>query len=204
MNQKPTNLLDAGSALNFEYLLNSRWLNGKSVVIYNLSPEHIFQKENVSYIYGDLRRTILKSEHFDECVCISTIEHVGMNNQMLYSNQNRYMENDTESYFGAFKEMERVLKPGGRLFIPVPCGAYQNLGWLQQFDNKMVMALMQSFSGHLKSITYFKYKRDGWKFSNADDCANCRYFDIHTQKTLETDCVAAARAVACIELVKQV
>jgi ubiquinone/menaquinone biosynthesis C-methylase UbiE len=43
------------------------------------------KQNNISYVYGDLRNTILKDQCFDEIVCISTLEHIGMDNTMLYT-----------------------------------------------------------------------------------------------------------------------
>lgn len=195
-------LLDAGSALNFKYLLLNKWLNPRELVVYTLSPERVIKKSNISYVYGDLRNTILKSECFDEIVCISTIEHIGMNNQFLYTKNSLYKEFKPDSYIKAVKELKRVLIPGGRLFITVPYGRYQNLGWLQQFNHEMVSTLVDVFSGSRATETYYRYQNDGWQHIDADTCSDCRYFDIHNQPNLEADYLAAARAVACIELVK--
>ena len=43
-------------------------------------------------IYGDVRDTILKRECVDEIVCISTLEHIGMINTFIYSNDSRFNE----------------------------------------------------------------------------------------------------------------
>lgn len=195
-------LLDAGSALNFQYLLFNKWLNPRYLVFYTLAPENIVSKSNISYVYGDLRNTILKSECFDEIVSISTIEHIGMNNQFLYSKNSIYNESEPDSYIDAVKELKRLLKPDGKLFITVPYGSYQNLGWLQQFDHKMVSTLIDVFNGSRSTETYFKYQNDQWQLTKADACFDCRYFDVHNQPTYETDYLAAARAVACIEITK--
>lgn len=195
-------LLDAGSALNFEYLLKNKWLNHRSLVIYTLSPERVVRDNNISYIYGDLRNTILKSECFDEIVCISTIEHIGMNNQFLYSDNSIFNEFETDSYIDAILELKRLLKSSGKFFITVPYGSYQNLGWLQQFDHEMVSKLIDAFNGSKTTETYFKYQNDQWQLTNAEACSDCRYFDVHNQPTFEKDYLAAARAVACIEIIK--
>jgi hypothetical protein len=91
-------LLDAGSTLNHQYILDLDILACRSIVIYTLSPERVISRANVSYIYGDLRSTILRSEYFDEIVCISTLEHIGMNNTLLYSKDARYNEQKNDDY----------------------------------------------------------------------------------------------------------
>ncbi len=195
-------LLDAGSALNFKYLLSNRWLRRCRLLIYTLSPEQVVRQANISYVYGDLRKTVLKSSCFDEIVCISTLEHIGMDNQFLYARDSRYNEYNPESALNAVKELKRILNPGGRLFVTVPYGANQNLGWLQQYDAEMVSRMINAFAGSQVSETYFKYENDGWQIADAEQCNNCLYFDIHNQSTFEKDYLAAARSVACIEMVK--
>jgi SAM-dependent methyltransferase len=195
-------LLDAGSALNHEYTLDHPALRSKSLVIYNLSPEKVVRRSNISYIYGDLRHTILKDESFDEIVCISTLEHVGMNNTLLYSNDARFNEFRPNDYLDVIREFKRLLKPDGKLLITVPYGHYENLGWLQQFDFKMVKAVVDAFGASPESVAYYKYFADGCQIADANACADCSYFDIHNRPDYEADYVAAAQAVACIETVK--
>jgi SAM-dependent methyltransferase len=195
-------LLDAGSTLNFSYILDLPALKCRSVVIYNLSPEDVVRRDKVSYIYGDLRHTILKDECFDEIVCISTLEHVGMDNTFLYSKDLRFKECIRDDYRDVVTEFKRLLKPRGKLYITVPYGRYENHGWLQQFDKKMVATVVDVFGGSASTIAYYKYSDDGWQVGDADACDECSYFDIHHRSGYEPDYVAAARAVACIEMAK--
>ena len=195
-------LLDAGSSLNVQYILDLPELKRRSVVIYNLSPENVVRRDNVSYIYGDLRHTILKDECFDEIVCISALEHVGMDNTFLYTKDSRFNEFRQDDYQDVVKEFKRLLKPGGKLYITVPYGRYENLGWLQQFDSHRVETVLDVFEGSASDVTYCKYFADGWQVADADACAESSYFDIHHRSGYEPDYVAAARAVACIEMVK--
>ena len=62
--------------------------------------------------------------------------------------------------------------------------------------------MLQVFGGSASSVAYYKYFADGWQVVDADACANCSCFDIHSRSDYEPDYVAAARAVACIEMVK--
>lgn len=195
-------LLDAGSALNHDYLLSHEALKHKTLVIITLAPEHTIPSPRISYLYGDLRKTILKSDSFEEIACISTLEHVGMNNTLLYTKDRSFDESSLLDYEEVIVELKRLLKPGGRLFITVPFGYYENHGWLQQFDRAMVDRVQKVFEGNRADISYYRYNEDGWNISTAEDCANCRYFDIHRKSGYDPDYAAAARAVACLELVK--
>lgn len=195
-------LLDAGSALNWQYILDLPALRSRSIVVYNLSVENVTRRNNVSYIYGDLRHTILKSSCFDEIVCISTLEHVGMNNTFLYSKDSRFCEFRPDDYIRVIREFRRLLKDGGKLLITVPYGRYENLGWLQQFDQQKINIVLRVFGGSFAAVAYYIYSGDGWQIADADACADCSYFDIHNRSDYEPDNVAAARGIACIEMVK--
>lgn len=77
------------------------------------------------------------------------------------------------------------------------------LAWLQQFDHQRIGTVLAVFGGSASSVAYYKYFADGWQVVDADAwCADCSYFNIHKRSDYEPDYVAAARAVACIEMVK--
>jgi SAM-dependent methyltransferase len=194
-------LLDAGSVLNFEYLLRQPLLTEKKVHICTLAPEErCFWDLGVDYLFEDLRKLPYRDEWFDYIVCLSTIEHIGMDNSLYTDNQPR--EQKPGDFLGAVTELKRVLKPGGTIYFSMPYGKAISHGWMQIFDEKMVEQLVQGFgpSKHLRE--YFAYKPDGWHRSNAVDCADARIFDIHHAKDYDADFAAAARAVCCIELKK--
>jgi len=195
-------LLDAGSALNFLYILNQEALVRKRIVIYTLAPEDVIKGPNISYVYGDLRQTLFHDRAFDEIVCISTLEHIGMDNTRLYSTDAHFEENRPTDYLRAVQEFNRILKPGGRLLVTVPYGRPEYHGWLQQFDRTMVDAVLHTFGGTASAAAYYRYGARGWQISSADGCSDCTYFDIHRRQDYEADYVAAARAVACLEMVK--
>jgi SAM-dependent methyltransferase len=195
-------LLDAGSTLNHQYILDLDILACRRIVIYTLSPERVISRANVSYIYGDLRSTILRSEFFDEIICISTLEHIGMNNTLLYSKDARYNEQKNDDYLSAVKELKRLLKPSGKLLITLPYGHYENHGWLQQFDQRMIDKMLEELACSMSKITYYRYLPGGWQIAEKADCSQCSYYNIHNRSDFDPDYAAAARAVACLEIIK--
>lgn len=202
LTDRPTHLLDAGSALNHSYLLNLPFLKKKLIVIYALATDDFLNLKNISYIHGDLREIGLKEQVFEEIICISTLEHIGLDNTKIYIKNEHYKETKLLDYRRAILEFWRLLTPGGKLLITVPFGRYQNLGWLQQFDFSLLKDVIKIFKGNIRDQTFYQYKSSGWIRSNLTDCQDCEYFDIHSKSDYDPDYVAAARAVACLELIK--
>lgn len=206
MSRLPSNkgtLLDAGSALNFNFILSHNKVSTKKIFISTLAPESkSFWREGISYVYEDLREMCYKDNYFDWIVSLSTIEHIGLDNTMLYTTDNSKNENNPDSYLLAIKEFYRILKPSGILYISLPFGKRKNHGWLQVFDSEMLDELVDKFSPTSIIEHHFKYEPDGWHVSSREESKNATYFDIHKQKTYDGDYAAAARAVVCLELVK--
>jgi hypothetical protein len=197
------NLLDAGSVLNHDFILSQETIAEKRVFISTLAPESAcFWKLGVSYLYHDLRNTCYRDNIFDWIVSLSTIEHIGMDNSMLYSKEISAKESDHRSYLNAVTEFRRILRPGGKLYLSVPFGVYKNHGWFQVFDGPMVDGLITRFGPAKLSEYYFRYKKEGWKISSRDECKDSTCFDIQSQKIHDEDYAAFSRAVVCLEMVK--
>ena len=202
-------LLDAGSTLNHALLLDHPLITTKRLHILTLFPEsHCYWQRRVSYIYEDLRDIPIRDEYYDEIVCISTLEHVGMDNT-LYGDENpdQQLPND---YLLALNELRRVLRRDGRLFLTVPYGRYVNGGSYQQFDSKMVLRVIDSFMPAQVETTYYRYSEHGWNIAARERCDDAEYVDWIMKKPperseffpLSHDHAAAARAVACLVLTK--
>jgi SAM-dependent methyltransferase len=202
--------LDAGSAFNYDFVLSSPALKEKQTTIVTLAPEgQAFWQLGVSYVFGDLRDLDFRDERFDAVACISTIEHIGMDNTM-YAEGQVAQRSDPSEFLLAVKELKRVLKPGGVLFISFPFGRYENHGWFQQFDSELVDTLIGAFAPSQLKERIFQYHPDGWQRSTRENCRECEFFDVHTSKyanpasTIEypEDYPAGERGLACLELVK--
>lgn len=134
-------LLDAGSSLNHQEIFLHPKLRVKDITIFTLAPElQRFWREGVSYQFGDLRDMPFRNEWFDEIVCISTLEHVGMDNTKYGPIQKEYREFD---FLLAAQELMRTLKPGGKILMTVLFGRRQSIIWdsgvfMQQFDSQFL------------------------------------------------------------------
>lgn len=198
------NLLDAGSVLNYDFVISHKKLENKKVTIMTLAPEpNCFYEKGVSYIFGDLRDTCFKDGHFDFIASLSTIEHIGLDNSLIYSKAREHNENRPESYLSAVAEFRRILKKGGTLYLSVPYGKHKNYGWFQTFDRAMIKKIIDAFAPSSFKETYFQYKPSGWINSDAERAKDCECFDVKSRsKNYDSDFAAFSRAVACVELVK--
>lgn len=204
-------LLDAGSTLNNEYVLAHERLRAKTIHILTLGPEEsCFWTRGISYLYGDLRDIPIRDDFYDSVVCISTLEHVGFDNSE-FAHSTRYRESKPEDFLLAIREMRRVLRFGGAFYLTVPFGGYQKFKTAQQFDDALLSRAITTFGPtQSEEVVFFKYARRGWNFASADDCAPCQYVDWISKVPeerpavfpVQADNAAAARAVACVKLLK--
>lgn len=196
-------LLDAGSVLNHRFLLERAQLREKRVFVSTLAPEPVsFNELGVSYVYEDLRASCFRNNHFDRIVSLSTLEHVGMDNTMLYTGDASKREDVPRAYLDAVRELKRILKPGGHLYVSVPFGQAKSYGWFQIFDAPMVDALIGEFVPSSYKECHYRYMPDGWVVSNREQSSGATYFDIHKTKEYDPDFAAASRAVVCLDLQK--
>ncbi len=194
--------LDAGSTLNHDFILNQPVFKNKDLSIMTLVPEgEAWWDRKISYVWGDLRANPFRSDWFDIVTCISTLEHVGMDNS-IYTENATYHEKDFKSHLDVVKEFYRILKPGGKLLLTVPYGKFQDCGFQQVFNADMLQRVLDAFGGQVVEKTFYQYSTTGWQLSDQAACAECEYYNIHTAKGYDADQAAAARAVACLVLQK--
>jgi SAM-dependent methyltransferase len=208
----PAVMLDAGSVLNQALLLDLPAFRDKHLHIVTLAPEaECFWSRGIGYLYEDLRALPIRDATYDLVTCVSTLEHVGCDNA-FYGHPERAGANP-DTYPAAVRELARVLRPGGTLLLTVPYGVYEFHGAFQQFDASRLATAIGAF-GPAASVTttYYRYTAAGWQRSDAEACADARYVawvstlmrtGVRPDPLLhEADFASAARAVACVRLVK--
>lgn len=196
-------MLDAGSALNHWVTINQPRLQNKKLFISTLACEGTaFTDRGISYVYEDLRDTCFREELFDCIACISTIEHVGLDNTLLYTRDSTKAENVEDAYLPFLDTLRSLLKPGASLFLSFPYGKRKNHGWFQVFDADMVSSIIDRFAPTCHTEAIFQYKNDCWQSSSRKEAATATCFDINVQKHYDPDYAAFSRAVACLELVR--
>ena len=210
----PGSLLDAGSTLNHDFILELPVLGSKEIHILTLAPEQdCFWHKGVSYLFHDLRSIPIRDEYYDAISCLSTLEHIGCDNSS-YTGSADDREHRPKDYLVAIDELCRVLRPGGVLLITVPFGAYAHLGVQQQFDAGMVATAGDALGRHGEvSNRFYRYSDTGWQLATEAECADRHYVEWATgiwargnvpkAIPVEPDRAVAARAVACLRLDKR-
>ncbi len=200
-------ILDAGSTFNFETIVSHPVIVEKELCIYTYYPENLnFIEKRISYEFGDLRNLPFRSSWFDEVVCISTLEHVGLDNSMYgYREAGKTGSmSGGDSYRKVIEELLRVLKPGGQLLMTFPFGKNINYGFFQQFDSKMLQIILGIMNQEgTSTTTFFKYSPEGWNFSEEKSCIECESFNPHTGEGRGDDGAAHSRAICGIQFIKK-
>jgi SAM-dependent methyltransferase len=204
--------LDAGSTLNHRFLVTRPEFHPSDWTFLTLAPEaECHWTLGASYMFADLRSLPFRDDYFVEIACLSTIEHVGLDNEG-YTGKAVSAESRRLDFLTALDELRRVLRPGGRLLLTVPFGRYQNFGWSQQFDAALLDQLTDRFAPTKADFTFFRYSADGWRLASRAECADAEYaryaLSLHRPPSerldarSDADGAAAARAVACAILEK--
>jgi hypothetical protein len=116
---------------------------------------------------ADLRELPFRDREFDVVFCISTIEHVGQDNE-------RYgIEPDRGGMERALRELRRV---GRRVLITVPTGEPGEHGWFVQLDPERWLELFASTGFLVFEHEVYELTGDGWR-STPSLPAGVRYGD---------------------------
>ena len=193
-------LWDVGSCLNHSKFLRADKLRDKQIFISNLNPEQKnFNIHAVSYLYEDILNTALRDAQFHEITCISTLEHIGLNNDR-YSRGVSTTQNE-ELYAKAIIVFRKKLIKGGMLFLTFPYGKRVNRGWFQMFDESMVRRVISTFRPTKKQLTVFRARASGWEKSDLKSTTTCGFFD-WSDGTKYCGNIAGSESVVCLAMQK--
>jgi SAM-dependent methyltransferase len=195
-------VLDAGSVMNYPRVLDWwRAAGNPPLSIVTLAFEgHARVAQDVRYEFADLRHLPYRDEWFSTVVCLSTIEHVGLDNTVYGAGAERSGDPAAEAA-RAMAELRRVTARGGTLLLSVPFGARSNRGWFRIFDEADVRHLAAVPGWSDARVRYFRAMREGWRECTAAEAATAGYNEPSGAADLQTapPWVAGAEAVALLE-----
>jgi SAM-dependent methyltransferase len=149
-------VLDVGTASAFpRYLDLLRRLHVPELYGVDLRPRRI---PMIQMAVGDVRHLPYANGSFDLILCISTIEHVGLDN----SGYGVRADMDSEGDVQALRELTRVLARGGQLLITLPFGASQTFKWFRQYDLAAWQRLSDAAAVEVGELATYSLNDAGW------------------------------------------
>lgn len=204
LERRPARVLDAGSVLNHHRVLGW-WRDAQfpPVSIVTLAYEGRAAVSNlVRYEFSDLRHLPYRDEWFSAVVCLSTIEHVGLDTT-VYGTPAAASSDPGAEALRALAELRRVTSRGGILLLSVPFGARSNRGWLRIFDEADLARLLSAPGWSEVRVKYYRATGDGWRECSAAEARTAGYNEPPPAGSRTAPAsVAAAEAVALVEMIR--
>lgn len=193
-------LLDAGAGLNVVRPLQLLAHSGWSVASITLERERL-SVPGVRYFEGDLRQLPFPDGSFEAVCCLSTLEHVGLDNAR-YASGGASKRTGLADWKEAVREMWRVTTMGGALRITVPCGRPADHGWFQVFAPQFSQLVQQLLDGSAVRAEYFFHSNQGWSACSAERVSECECWDPSNRQAGSIPRAAFSEGIMCLEIVK--
>jgi hypothetical protein len=134
---------------------------------------------------ADLRELPFAADTFDCAICLSTLEHIGMDNRQ-YDIESDQASTDDDAV--ALRELGRVARV---VLVTVPAGADADMGWQRQYSPTTFAALVERAGLAVERLDVFSHDSvAGWEGASAQTVV---------RRTYGEGAVAAA-AVICAAL----
>ena len=127
----------------------------------------------LSPIVADVRRLPLADGVFELVFCISTLEHVGRDNEVYDVDAPRDEHGDE----AALRELHRVLTRDGRLLVSVPTGERDDQGWQLQRTPGDWIAVFERAGFVVFEDELYVRDTDGWRSATLAEAGAARYRD---------------------------
>lgn len=129
--------LDVGCVMNTPYTLSKLMGQFADIHFLNLVSEPLAMQGRISFHSQDIRFCDLPHSSFNCITCISTLEHVGGDNQYNDFSANgsaeitldSSLENQQGLWKTAFTALLKLIKPDGLLLVTMPCGSEKQGVW---------------------------------------------------------------------------
>ena len=121
-------------------------------------------------VVADVRKLPFDDGAFDLVLCISTLEHIGRDNEVYDVDADRQEDGDA----AALRELRRVLAKEGRLLLSVPTGVRDDQGWQLQRPPEEWIDVFDRAGFFVFEDELYVY-RDGWRTATLDEARAARY-----------------------------
>jgi SAM-dependent methyltransferase len=201
----PIDALDVGCVLNNAPVVPAvRALTTRAWFL-NPSMERLAYPDRVGYLVDDVRRfDPPRGLCFDVVTCLSTLEHLGMDNQRYGGTKAETTAEDPapERFaIAAVQSIVRLVKPGGRLLLSLPFGVFEYVYVYGRphdpiyytFDAPRLANVVASLAGFDCDVRVYRLDADaGWTRTSPAD----------TRFPLYADGVPSCSGVAIVEAVR--
>jgi SAM-dependent methyltransferase len=120
---------------------------------------------------ADIRELPFDDGSFDLAICISTLEHIGRDNEIYGLGD----QGDDQGATKALRSLRRVLGSHGRLLVSVPCGERQDLGWQVQLPPAEWVTLFEDAGLSVFEDEIYVLGDEGWATVSPFDPSGVRY-----------------------------
>ena len=112
-------------------------------------------------VVADVRSLPLEGGSFDQVLLVSTLEHVGADNE-VYGIEGVALDGQA-ARLEALRELRRVLRRRGRLLVTVPLGEPGDHGWFRQDDVRGWTRLFSRAGFFVEEQEVYVLEADGWR-----------------------------------------
>ena len=122
-------------------------------------------------VIADVRDLPFGPGSFDLAICLSTLEHVGLDNAVYGVDAAR----DQAGQQAALRELHRVLGRDGRLLLSVPTGVREDQVWQVQRAPLEWIALFEDAGFVVFEDELYLHTEDGWRTATPTETEAARY-----------------------------
>jgi SAM-dependent methyltransferase len=122
-------------------------------------------------VVADVRALPFEDGRFDVVFCVSTLEHVGLDNSMYGVDAAR----DEDGQDAALRELHRVLARDGRLLVTVPTGERDDQGWQLQRAPREWISVFERSGFLVFEDELYVHSEDGWRTATLAEAETARY-----------------------------
>jgi SAM-dependent methyltransferase len=133
-----------------------------------------FELPGIRSTVADLRGLPFADGSFDATLSISTLEHIGMDNEVYFDSSGESV--DEQGDLTALREMGRVTRPGGRVLVTVPGGRDESFGWHRQYSPDAFTSLAAAAGLEVAELDLFGHDPGiGWRAVPPEDLRERSY-----------------------------